>query len=319
MTAQTDDALEAVLRKAGPRPAPPEAVAAAVYAQTRRAWETQVQRRAVVRRGYSWAANVLLLLLASWGAWTQYPHEIMAMAPAGQDLLVTHTKWHPLAPHDGGGLYAGDAVQSGAADALLRRPDGGELRLARNSRLSFSSPTELRLSQGQLFVHTGAGTRTHDLVVVTDLGSVEHIGTQFLVDRQGNALMVAVRDGRVAVHYAQHAAAELQGGQAMHVDPGGELRRWDLAAFDSIWDWADAMATPLAIDGHSLYAVLDQIAQRAGLTLNFTTPAVEAEARRLALHGAPLELPPHGSLDAVLATTTLRGAADGRQILVSAR
>lgn len=319
MTAQTDDALEALLRKAGRRPAPPEAVAAAVYAQTRRAWEVQVQRRTVVRRSYAWAASVLLLLLASWGAWTQYPHEIMAMAPAGQDLLITHTKWHPLAARRGGEIYAGDTMQSGATGALLRRTDGGELRLARKSRLLFASATELRLSQGQLFVQTGAGPRSRDLVVVTDLGSVEHIGTQFLVNRENDALLVAVRDGRVAVHYAQHAATELHGGQAMRVDSGGELRRWDLPAFDGVWDWADALATPLAIDGHSLYAVLDQIAQRAGLTLTFGSPAAEAEARRLALHGAPLELPPHSALDAVLATTTLRGAADGRQILVSAR
>ena len=319
MTAQTDDALEALLRKAGRRPAPPEAVAAAVYAQTRRAWEVQVQRRTVVRRSYAWAASVLLLLLASWGAWTQYPHEIMAMAPAGQDLLITHTKWHPLAAHRGGEIYAGDAMQSGAAGALLRRPDGSELRLARNSRVSFPSATELRLWQGRLFVQTGSGAHPRSLLVATDLGSVEHLGTQFLVDREANALMVAVRDGRVALHYAQHAATELQGGQAVHLDAGGELRRWDLAAFDSVWDWADALATPLAIDGHSLYAVLDQIAQRAGLTLTFGSPAAEAEARRLALHGAPLELPPHSALDAVLATTTLRGAADGRQILVGAR
>ena len=41
MTAQTEDALEALLRKAGRRAAPPEAVAAAVYAQTRRAWAAQ--------------------------------------------------------------------------------------------------------------------------------------------------------------------------------------------------------------------------------------------------------------------------------------
>ena len=234
MTTEADDAVEALLRRAGRRPPPPDAVAAAVYAQTRRAWEAQVHRRAVVRHSYAWAASVLLLLLASWGAWTQYPHEIMAMAPAGQDLLITHTKWHPLAARRGGEIYAGDAMQSGAAGALLRCPDGSELRLARNSRVSFPSATELRLWQGRLFVQTSSGAHPRSLLVATDLGSVEHLGTQFLVDREANALMVAVRDGRVALHYAQHAATELQGGQAVHLDAGGELRRWDLAAFDSV-------------------------------------------------------------------------------------
>ena len=54
MTTEADDAVEALLRRAGRRPPPPDAVAAAVYAQTRRAWEAQVHRRAVVRAEHDW-------------------------------------------------------------------------------------------------------------------------------------------------------------------------------------------------------------------------------------------------------------------------
>ncbi len=168
-------------------------------------------------------------------------------------------------------------------------------------------------------MQTSGSPRGQALVVSTDLGSIEHLGTQFMAQRNDDALLVAVREGRVAVHYPQHPALELQPGQAARVDPAGSLQRWNLTAFDSVWDWADAMASPLVIENQSLYAVLSRIAQRSGLVLRFATPEAESEARRLTLHGEPLALQPRSALSAVLATTSLSGTTVGREILVSAR
>ena len=161
--------------------------------------------------------------------------------------------------------------------------------------------------------------RNHNLVVSTDLGSVEHLGTQFLVERGNDAMVAAVRDGRVLMHYPNHPAVELHQGEAASLDPRGQLKRWELSAFDDLWNWTDALAGPLPIDGQSLYAVLASIAQRSGLVLRFSTPEAEAEARGLALHGAPLALEPRDEIAAVLATTTLTGTTVNREILVSAR
>jgi ferric-dicitrate binding protein FerR (iron transport regulator) len=209
-------------------------------------------------------------------------------------------------------------VQTAAEGALVHRADGSEMTLARNTRLSLGSVHEVRLWSGRVHVKTYGADHPSDLVVITDRGSIEHLGTQFLVDCEAGSLLVAVRDGRVAMHYAPDLALELRAGQAARVDPQGELERWSLAAFDDIWDWADALATPMAIDGQSLYSVLNRIAERSGLTLRFSTPQAESQARALALHGAPLQLQPRYALSAVLATTTLSGTADGREILVSA-
>jgi hypothetical protein len=319
MTHEDDEALKILLRWAGRRPTPPAEVADAVYKHTRRAWVAQVQRRKILRRGFSWAAGVVALVLASWGAWKVYPHQIMATVRPGQDVLLTHTLWHPFAGRLDGELYLGDAVQTAAVGALLQRADGNELRLSGNTELSFASAGIVRLGHGRVFVQTHGVPHSQDLVVSTDLGSIEHLGTQFLVERDEDALLVAVRDGRVAVHYPQHQAVELMDGEAARLDPGGELRRWNLGAFDSVWDWADAMAAPLAIDGQSLYDVLSRIAQRSGLVLQFSTPGTESTARSLALHGAPLELSPRDALAAVLATTTLTATTVNRSILVAAR
>jgi ferric-dicitrate binding protein FerR (iron transport regulator) len=319
MIPDDDPALRSLLHRAGRRAPPPEALTAAVYQRTRLAWEVQLRRRQAVRRGYALAASLLLTLLMGRLAWNLYPHEVLAESPAGQSILITHSIWHPFAAQGGGALYVGDAVRAGASGAVLRRADGSELRLARDTTLSLPTTGTLQLQRGRLYLHTGDAGRVKKLVVITDFGRVEHLGTQFMVDREPDALLVAVRDGRVAVHYGRDQALELQGGQAAHLDSQGALRRWTLVAFDGIWDWADALAPPLAIDGQPLYGVLERIAQRAGLTLRYDTPVAEAEARKLLLHGAPLELQPRPALDAVLATTSLAGKTDGREIVVSAR
>lgn len=319
MTTEEDGALKTLLHRAGRRPTPPAEVAKVVYQHARRAWLAQVQRRKARRRGYAWAAGAAACLLASWAAINVYPHQIMAAVPPGQAVLITHSSWHPFASRRAGELYVGDTLQTGASGASLQRSEGTELRVSADSRLSFVSASTVRLGQGRVYVRTYGTHRVEDLVVSTDIGSVEHLGTQFLVERNIDALVVAVRDGRVALHYPQHQALELQEGEAASVDPRGELRRWELSAFDSLWDWADGLASPLAIDGQSLYVVLSQIAQRSGLQLRFSSPSAEIEARGLALHGAPLELAPRDALAAVLATTTLTASTVGREILVSSR
>jgi ferric-dicitrate binding protein FerR (iron transport regulator) len=262
---------------------------------------------------------VAAFLIAAWGGAHLYPHQVMATVPAGQAVGIKHTLWHPFAGTRAGELYGGDAVQTGAEGATLQRGDGTELRLSANTRVWFDSPSSVRLGRGSLYVQTRDVQDNRDLIVTTDLGSVEHLGTQYLVERGNDALVVAVREGRVLMHYPQHPAVELRDGQAASVDPRGKLRRWDLSAFDNLWDWTDVLALPLIIDGQSLYGVLTSIAQRSGLALRFSSPSAESAARSLALHGAPLELPPRDALAAVLATTSLSGTTIDREILVSSR
>jgi ferric-dicitrate binding protein FerR (iron transport regulator) len=210
-------------------------------------------------------------------------------------------------------------VETHAEGARLHHAEGNELTLAANTHVSLPSANTVRLWRGRLYAEAHGVPPTDTLIISTNLGSIEHLGTHFLVEQVNASLLVAVRDGRVAMLYPQHEPLELQGGQAARVNPSGTLERWDVGAFDSLWGWADTLAPPLVIDGQSLYAVLGQIAQRSGLGLRFSTPEAEAHARSLALHGAPLELQPRDALAAVLATTSLSGAAVGREILVSVR
>jgi ferric-dicitrate binding protein FerR (iron transport regulator) len=319
MTPEEDETLRVLLRWAGRRSAPPAEVAAAVYQQTRRAWLEQVNRRRMMRHLYAWAAGFVAFVLTAWGAWNLYPHQALATVPDGQAVMIAHTLWHPFADLHHGPLYQGDALETSGHGAHLQHADGNQLTLAANTRLSLPSASTVRLWRGRLYLQTYGAPPAHALVVTTNLGSVEHLGTHFLVEQLNGALLVAVRDGRVALHYQNNQALELTDGEVAQLDSGGPLRRWDVGPFDSLWDWADALAAPLVIDGQSLYSVLGEIAERSGLTLRFSTPEAEAHARGLALHGAPLELQPRAALAAVLATTTLSSVTIDREILVSVR
>jgi hypothetical protein len=319
MTEENKDAVEALLRQAGRRPAPPPQVAAAVYRHTREIWQTEVRKRRWRHTGFALAASIVLEFIAMWGVWLRSPSALLAIVSPNQQVSIERAHWLTrLASHDGQ-LLQGDSLVSGAAGAVVHLVDGTELRLARTATVVFVSSTELQLRSGQLFVDTHPETGKKLLRVVTAVGTVEHLGTQFLVSTDGAQMSVAVRDGQVALHYAQHQPVRLRDGQAANLDSHGSLRRWDVAAFDDLWGWADSLARPLEIEGQSLYTVLSRIAQRSGLALKFVNIEAETDAHRLTLHGAPLNLPPRAALDAVLATGSFSGNVDGRQIVVTAR
>jgi ferric-dicitrate binding protein FerR (iron transport regulator) len=270
-------------------------------------------------RGFALAASIALAFIAFWSSWMRSPPQLVAIASPGGQLSIERARWVAWVPSRDGKLFQGDVLRSGAAGAVVQRVDGSELRLAHDSNVLFVSSTELQLQSGQLFVDTHPESGTKKLRVLTAFGSVEHLGTQFLVSTDNAQMTVAVRNGQVALHYAQQEPIRLQNGQAANLDSHGSVRRWDLAAFDDIWGWADSLAAPLDIEGRTLFAVLSRIAQRSGLTLKFVNAEAETGAQRLTLHGAPLNLPPRAALDAVLATGSFSGTVEGRQIVVTAR
>ena len=264
MTVEDNDEVGGLLRTAGRRAAPPQTVTAAVYQHAQRAWQTAVSRRRWARRSYALAASVALVAMLVGAAVLQVAGMAVGVVDGGAYTLATSSYWHLVAPSRNAYLFRGESLQTASTAVLVRGFSGAELRLDRHSRLTLSSPESVQLLQGRLFVRSygpGSAARLH---VLTDFGNVEHIGTEFLVSKDAQALMVAVRSGRVALHPKSREPVELQSGQAANIDSSGHVERRDLAAFDGVWDWVDTLAGPLDIDGQSLYAVVsDACASRA--------------------------------------------------------
>ncbi len=320
-----DDALVGLLRRSGRRELPPDEVSQQVYASTLTAWQAQQRRRRALRVSWSIAAGLAATAFVIWLWRANLFAPEFGTLEAGNDLQISSSRF--VTPWNQGSwnqkntpLRVGDTLTTSAAGARIRRSDGTALRLDSHTSLRITSPTLLQLERGRVAVDTGRSNSAHQaLVVRTSLADVAHVGTQFLVDLSGRNLSVAVRDGRVAVTTNAAQQLTLTAGEAVQIDLGGRPQRRRLGPFDAGWQWADALARPISVEGRSLDAVLNDVAERSGLYLTYANDGAASKAHRIMLHGPDLLLSPRIALDAALAGTTLSVAIRDRELVIQER
>jgi ferric-dicitrate binding protein FerR (iron transport regulator) len=315
----TEVEVEKLLRSAGRRPPPPPQVTAAVYESAHRVWQQQVRMRRNARRVYAAAAAVALAIIGLWNIEMHASQARLVAVSDGGAITIQKSLWRALTATPRGQIYEGDMLKTGSVGASVRRVDGTEFRMARNSTVSFSSADTVQLRNGRLFIDTHPESGAKSLRILTEFGAVEHLGTRFQVANDHAQMWVAVRAGQVTLRALDQAARNLTRGKAAQLDGKGRWRLWDLDTLDATWDWADQLSQPLEIEGRSLHNVLSHIAQVAGIELSYSNADAESDARALILHGAPLDLPPRDAFVAVLATSSLSGTLGDGRFFVTAR
>jgi ferric-dicitrate binding protein FerR (iron transport regulator) len=222
-----------------------------------------------------------------------------------------------MALRDGAALHVGDVLSVGGDGlVVLRRADGSRMALAAATKAVWRGRDVLGLARGRLYHDTDAADSARPLAIDTTFGRVQHLGTRYLVSVDYAHLSVLVRSGTVRFDLADvHHAVER--GQRMMVDAAGRLSVAPADNTGADWAWIDALDAKLVVDGQSLHAVLQQIAERAGLQLIFAQPAAAERARSVILRGPPIELSPVAAAQAVLATTTLRLRLDQNRMIIS--
>jgi ferric-dicitrate binding protein FerR (iron transport regulator) len=321
-----DDVLTGLLRRSGRRELPPTDVVARVQHATLKIWESQQRRRRAWRLCWNLAAGLALFGVVG-GVWQAgWFVQDFGTLELGQDLHIAAGRWSPSLPDDAVRLRVGDTIATGATGARIRRVDGAVIQLDSGTALQLTSPSLLQLERGRMFIDTGRErARSLALLVQTAYGVVEHIGTQFLIDLRDQHFTLAVRDGAVAV--TTHAAESTQtvqrvtlaAGEVLQIDSSGQQQRARIGPFDSGWQWSDALARPISIEGRSLDAVLTDVAQRSGLDLSYANSAAATQAHRVVLHGPYLLLSPRVALDAALAGTTLADSVRGHELVIHER
>jgi len=97
----------------------------------------------------------------------------------------------------GGELRAGDRVTA-RGPALVALARGGTLRISAKSKLAVISPSEISLERGLIYLDMPAGTGAGSpLRIITNAGAIEHVGTEFEVLSDDEAVRVRVREGRI--------------------------------------------------------------------------------------------------------------------------
>jgi hypothetical protein len=317
------DALAALIRTVGRRPAPPADDYERVFAASHIAWRQMLAARR--RRHLTWALAASLVIavcgLSLWSTRTPYAPQAIATLEFSSGLVESFdektSRW--IARREPTpALTAGTRLRTGdAARLALRLPDGSVLRVQQDTELALNAARRFELARGIVYAHNRGAEH---LAIETPLGTVIDVGTQFEVQLNAGTLRARVRSGSVRIERRGDPTVECGAGEQLRLEAGGAPIREKFAADSEYWSWMTPLTQPPTIEGLPLDSFLVWAAEELGRSLQYATPDVEAHVRRVRLHGTIDNLSPLQALDSVLAGTSLSYVlrSDG-SMLVTAR
>jgi hypothetical protein len=315
---------------AGPRAAVPPEEVARIKAAVREEWREMVRHERRRRRGLrargglALAASVLLALALGWW-WMNRAAPVAPSVVASVELIagsVRTAQAGELAV--GGELNAGDSVETGSwADgsptgAALRLEGGRSLRLAGDTRVRLTSARRVELERGTLYIDSGPAAVGGGVEVVTVLGTVQEIGTQFEVrlSEGGTALRVRVREGRcsLAAGAESHLAAR---GEQLSLLADGAVLRAGIETYGPEWDWVVATTPSIVVEGRSLAYFLVWVSREMGREVRYAEPALAQAAPGIELHGSTEGFTPEEALEWRLRSSNLGYALEPGTIVIT--
>ena len=321
-----DPAIAALLQRVGARPRPGDAVARQVQDAVEAEWRELVAARRSRNTRTRWLAAAASVAAVAVGAWLVWPATRVAPATVATlgpvvgevELRDGDGPWRTAGT--GGAVTSESTLRTGRGGlAAIAMANGVQVRLDSGTQLAMNEHGSARLVGGAVYVDAGsARDQGQPFVVDTPVGSVTHLGTQYVARLEGRTLDVAVREGRVELR---------DGGQAFVADAGERLTvsgssvtRGTVSPTAPQWDWISGVTPPYSIEGRTVAEFLAWAGRETGRSIVFATPADAALADRVTLSGTVEGLPPRQAVDAVLATTSLAASyGDGRIEVAAAR
>lgn len=293
-TNPNDDAVAALLRLAGRRPAVPDDAARRVREAVHEEWQEIARRR--TRTRWLGAAAAAVVLVTSGALWMNRTIDVPTTAriPVATIQSIAH-----------GRIFAGEPFETPATATASLLWGGATLRLDAGTRIRIDSDRALRLERGALYLDSAG---RHGLVIHTPLGTVTDIGTQFEVRLTDDGLRLRVREGRADLQRNGATHTAVAGVEVAAGSSGVSERK--IARSGAEWSWIVRAAPPLILEGHTLREVVDAACRENGLT-----PAYPAALGNPVLHGG-MALAPDEALAAALAASGLTSHIEGDTLLV---
>lgn len=311
-----------LLRRAGPRPAPPADVAQRVRDAVHSEWQDRVQRRRRTRRTWLGAMAAGLVGLIGVTVWlSSQPGPGVAatvLRVAGTGIEFADRQGRAVAP-TAGVLPSFTRVQTGPGARLaLGLGSGAELRIDEHSQVILTSATEAQLMAGRVYFDSGSQGVAVDYTVTTPVGGIEHVGTQFFAAYSAGELRVGVREGSVRVSHGASGATQVATGSAITVATDATVQTKPLHPIGPAWSWAEAVSPASEAEGRTIDAFVHWVARETGRTIRYQSREVETAARRNRLRGR-VEAPPLQALETLLQTTDLKHELRDEVILILPR
>jgi ferric-dicitrate binding protein FerR (iron transport regulator) len=262
------------------------------------------------------AALVAAVGVVSWMARPTVPAALVgSVSRTGEGALSVLSARLPRNLAQGGELRVGDRVTS-QGPVLVALAQGGTLRISAKSELTVSSASQISLQHGLIYLDfppaSGGGS---PLRIVTNAGAIEHIGTEFEVLSDDEAVRVRVREGRIRF-VGNTGTVDADAGTELVAAAGKSIVQRPIDTYGSDWLWTAALAPDYEIEGSSLMGFLRWVSRETGRPLNFADAKARQVADRTILHGSVLHQAPIDAMSNVLATTTLTYEIRGNAIWV---
>ncbi len=303
-TTNSDDAIAALVRLAGRRPAVPEDAALRVRSSVRDEWLETMGRRRRTRWIGSAAAAAAIAITAAVMRMTPSPSPRRVPLP----VRVAVATWQT----NGAAVFANDVLEVAGGGTASLAWGSAILRLDGGTRVRISSIRELSLERGAVYIDSNrSGVTIH-----TPIGAVHDIGTQFEVRLAGDRMRIRVREGRIDLQHgnATHSAAA---GIELDSDSRGLVTRHSIPRSGAEWDWVVRAALPIRLDGRTLAEVVGTVTREEGVTPVWSDSSARAAAS-IRLHGT-VPLSPDEALDSALVASGLTARTEGGRIIIQRR
>jgi hypothetical protein len=334
-----EEAIRRLLRDAGPRPALPREDLAAAESAAREEWNRRFgagRKRKLAGRWWLAVAAAALagaIGLVWWGGRQQ------TVIPPGRsaasievwtgDVRVTETAGRAprvLSPGMAGTpLAEGSALRTARGEAegrlALRMAGGASVRLDAGTSLRLASREVVELSEGAVYVDSGAGPASRGVAVRTAAGLFQERGTQFEVRTEGSGVdavtRLRVREGRVELHRLAGSAVITKAGYQLVVSGPGDPVQSPAAGYGPEWDWVVQSAPMPAIEGMKVRTFLDWLGRETGWRVELADARAASLADSVVLHGSIRHLTLLQAPAVVLSSAGLRHRVSGGTMVVS--
>jgi ferric-dicitrate binding protein FerR (iron transport regulator) len=258
------------------------------------------------------AAAVLVAAVALGAAWQFWMRAGSGGAPLatlaraeGSGVMAVYAMWPDMAVELGAELNAGSDFEARGA-SMLALHDGGNVRIAPDSKFQVLSANAIRLDRGEMYVDIPPGAHAgSSFVAITNAGEFRHVGTQFAIAVVDGATRVRVREGSVQWSAAD-GESTLPAGTELRVDRDHHVTRGTVESSGAHWLWTEAMAPEIDIEDRPLTEFLDWVARETGRKLVIADEPTRRRVNSIFMHGNVRGLPPLQALEVVMASTSLR-------------
>lgn len=327
---RTDDAVEALLEQAMPRPAPPgkdeQMIREAVFSEWQAVAGKRRSRTMLTR--FAVAATVLLGVTVSF----YMLNDTGIAAEQVATISTSHGSIHVLGAQsevhdltDLTAITAGQTIKTNSDSGIgLEWGNGGSLRIAANTRIEFVTSDEIYLRSGKVYFDStpselvaavSAGSSAAQIRIQTDQGVVTHVGTQYMTESNGGALIVSVREGQVMIDGNYHSEKALDG-QQITIRGSARGAVANIAPYGESWSWIENVSPVANTDGRSVAEFLSWVSRETGLKIEYPDAATERAANEFILKGN-VNLQPREALDFWLQGQDLNWDINGGTISLS--